>query len=348
MSESGADAFSNGHRPAGQGQRTLRLGLVGAGRIARVHARCLQMLGPGEAVVAAIADTDLAKARSMAEGIGCTGFASHCEMARHAELDAVVVCTPPHSHAEITRFFLDRHVAVLCEKPLCSDTATAASLIKYALQNSSILIPSAKFRYAADVNAALNVIQTGAIGRIEHVSIVFSSGLDVSGQWRLSKAISGGGVLMDKGPQAFDLLSCFLGPLAAVRAQDSGHEGAVEDYVKLSVRGRSGIRGVCELSWRFGSETRVYAEITGTEGEIELGWETARRRVRRDGPWIAIGTGYNQDQAFGAQLRNFLAVLRGGERLHAPLSDAGLCMAAIDAAYRSIETADWTPIHEGA
>jgi predicted dehydrogenase len=205
---------------------------------------------------------------------------------------------------------------------------------------------SAKFRYATDVHTALQLIQKSAIGSIRHVSLVFSSGLDVAGQWRSNKAFSGGGVLMDRGPQAFDLFHLFLGPLQCVRVEDltKGSDYSVEDYVNLRVKSRLGIIGTCELSWRPGSEKDIYASIVGTEGEIELGWESARYRTVHNGDWLTLGEGYNQNQAFGAQLSNFLGAIRGSERLLTTLSDACASMAAIDAAYNSMESKDWQQI----
>jgi predicted dehydrogenase len=113
----------------------IRFGIVGAGAISQGYGQAFQ--GCGEASVVAIADTRLEAAKSLGEVLGCPAFASHQTMADAAELDAVLVCTPPSSHATICLDFIDRGVHVLCEKPFTVTGAEAETVICSADKGSN-------------------------------------------------------------------------------------------------------------------------------------------------------------------------------------------------------------------
>jgi len=74
-----------------------------------------------DAQVAAVVDARPDAAAALAERLKCKSFTSHSEMAEKSELDAVLICTPPNTHADLCVEFLERGIAVLCEKPLSID-----------------------------------------------------------------------------------------------------------------------------------------------------------------------------------------------------------------------------------
>ena len=105
---------------------TLRLGLVGAGAIAQSYIKALEGSSLGRWV--GIADVRREAAEAAAELMGCDAYRSHEDLADRAACDAVVICTPPASHAEIATHFIERDIAVLCEKPLSIDVGSARAL----------------------------------------------------------------------------------------------------------------------------------------------------------------------------------------------------------------------------
>ena len=96
----------------------LRIGVIGAGPIGKVHAANLARHVPG-ARLAAIADVDLAKAEACAsENQADDAYTSDTELLAHPDLAAVIVSTPPGTHAGIIEAAAAAGKHVFCEKPL--------------------------------------------------------------------------------------------------------------------------------------------------------------------------------------------------------------------------------------
>ena len=92
----------------------LKIGMVGAGHIARVHAESLSRI-PDARIVGAF-DAVSGKAESMPEQYGGTAYRDLDSML--AEVDAVYICTPPKFHREAAVRSVEAGVHVFCEKPL--------------------------------------------------------------------------------------------------------------------------------------------------------------------------------------------------------------------------------------
>ncbi len=96
----------------------LRIGVIGAGSIGTVHAANLARRVPG-ARLAAVADVDREKAEACAaDNEAGDAYASDTELLAHPDLAAVIVCTPPETHAGIIEAAAAAGKHVFCEKPL--------------------------------------------------------------------------------------------------------------------------------------------------------------------------------------------------------------------------------------
>jgi myo-inositol 2-dehydrogenase/D-chiro-inositol 1-dehydrogenase len=98
------------------GTATVRVGLLGAGRIGRLHGELLARRVP-DAEVAAVFDTDGPLAEELAQQLGAAAAASVEELLA-ADLDAVAICSSSDTHVELILAATEAGKAIFCEKPV--------------------------------------------------------------------------------------------------------------------------------------------------------------------------------------------------------------------------------------
>ncbi len=322
----------------------VRFGLVGAGAIAHSHAQAFA--GCEEAHLVAVADTRPGAAQDFAQRYGCTPYDSHRSMAEQARLDAVIVCTPPNTHPEISIDFLNRRVNVLCEKPFAIDRIGARAMLRAARTAGVQIAMASKFRYVRDVIEARRLVQSGLLGEVILFENAFTSRVDMTTRWNADPQQSGGGVLIDNGTHSVDLLRYFLGPLAAVHALEGKRvqDLAVEDTVHAFVRSAQNVMGSIDLSWSINKQLESYLQIHGSLGTLLVGWRESKYRLFAGGDWVVFGKGYDKVQAFRSQLTNFARAVRGEDQLVIQGEDALASVLVVEAAYRSLRRSGWDTV----
>jgi myo-inositol 2-dehydrogenase/D-chiro-inositol 1-dehydrogenase len=113
---------------------TLNLALIGAGRIARVHAGAIA--ANPSARLAAVADAVPAAASALASQRGCDAK-TVLEIATDRAINAVLICTPTDTHADLIEKFAKAGKHVFCEKPVDLDIARAQSVVDTAKRPGS-------------------------------------------------------------------------------------------------------------------------------------------------------------------------------------------------------------------
>lgn len=325
-------------------EHRLRFGLVGAGGIAQAYAQAFQRCESSRVV--AVADIRAEAARALAEGLGAQSYDSYQTMARRTKLDAVVVCTPPVTHADICQYFLEHQINVLCEKPFTLDVKSARMLRETATRAGVQLTMGSKFRYVDDVIRAKSIVTSGILGEIILFENAFTARVDMASRWNSDPAVSGGGVLIDNGSHSVDLMRYFLGPLADVQVVEGKRVQAlaVEDTVRIFVHSVSGVMGSIDLSWSLNKELDSYLNIYGSHGTIVVGWKQSKYRQASSSDWIVFGKGYDKVQAFRSQIDNFARAILGKDMLLITAEDAVASVEAIDAAYNSLRRLQWTAV----
>jgi myo-inositol 2-dehydrogenase / D-chiro-inositol 1-dehydrogenase len=100
----------------------LRIGVVGVGRIGRMHAELLERQIEG-AAVAAVYDADAHAARDVGEQLGVAAVAGVEELLAADDVDAVAICSPTPLHADQIVAAAEAGKAIFCEKPVSLDLA---------------------------------------------------------------------------------------------------------------------------------------------------------------------------------------------------------------------------------
>lgn len=287
-----------------------RLAIVGCGSIAKTHARAAQCLGSQVCQIVALSDAEPWRARDFSQQFAAQAqiFTQFSPLLEQARPDAVIVCTPPSSHATIVSQCLQRRTAVLCEKPLTTDVGATRELVRLAISNGVVLRTAAKYRFVDGVVEAKKLLQSGSLGRLERLAIKFGAAVSMKERWHSDQAQSGGGVLMDNGPHAIDLARFLLGELRILDVGlRYGNEYSVENEACLQLTSETCMAISIELSW-CQSLGPTYLTIAGERATVEVGWDSTVLSVRdgshvRQGP--VVTTGYDKEEAFSRQLATF-------------------------------------------
>lgn len=329
---------------SGKGEGKFRIALVGSGRIAQSYLAAFKTSDQLELV--ALVDTNAETLKAAVEAYPCRGYADHRAMLEKEKPDGVVVCVPPVLHPAIAEDCLNAGAHVLCEKPLAIRVEQVEAMQAAAARHGRQLMMASKFRYVKDIASARSLIQAGILGQVVHFENTFSTWLDVTRRWNSDPEVAGGGVLIDNGTHSVDIARYMLGPIREVLAVHGPQIQPikVEDTSHLIFRNANKVVGAIDVSWSLPKEKSDYIEVFGTEGILQIGWKTSRYRQVRSSEWVQFGTGYNKQDAFEAQIRNFIGVARG---LEAPLItplDALASVRVIEAAYQSAALNAWVEV----
>jgi predicted dehydrogenase len=295
-----------------------------------------------------LCDSNFAAAQRLAVNAqpGLELFADHKFMAEALALDAVILCTPPATHPAIAIDLLQSGIHVLCEKPLAISTAAASEMFAVATRHDRVLTMASKFRFAADLVAARALIENGHIGDPVYFHLSFCSPVSMTGRWNADPLLSGGGVLMDNGPHAADIVRFLLGPVTAVQARRGRQVQslAVEDNTQLMLETAGGAAGNVQLSWSCAAATDIFLHVSGTLGTIAAGWQASCWRRDDEREWRVFGNGYDKPQAFTAQLEHFAACVRGTAAPQVCPEAALASVEVVAAAYQSAGQGSLRPV----
>lgn len=320
----------------------MRIGVIGVGRAGKIHLEAWREVDGVELV--AIADRSR-EVRAWARDLGLRAYGDPLDMIARETLEAVSIATPPAFHAPVTVACLERNLHVLCEKPLAIDARDGLKMLRTSARLGRRLVLATKFRHVPDLIRARDLIRDGAIGEPVAFEIDFSSMVDMSSRWNSRRTLAGGGVIIDNGCHAFDIVAFLFGTVSRVHAtrlkplQNIG----VEDSATVLVAAGQGLIGRIDLSWSLETGRETYVTVYGSKGTIEVGWRGSRLRPVGGEP-EEIGPGYSRADAHRRMLRAFRDLIVG---VGQPWITPGECMrtvAAVDAAYRSMRTGGWVRV----
>ena len=323
----------------------LNFALIGCGRIAQTHLQAMATLP--ECKLKGVADVREQAAKSVASQYGCKAYSDYRQVLEDNPVDAVVICAPPNTHAEIATFFLDKGVHVLCEKPFAINSQDASVMALKAEEKGCLLMMASKFRYVEDIIRAKGIIESGILGEILLFENVFCSKVDMRDRWNSKRDLAGGGVLIDNGTHSVDIARYLLGPIVTVRAEEGKRIQRldVEDTCRLSFRTAAGAMGMVDLSWSIHKERDAFIEVFGPEGVLSIGWNGSKYRQSEKLDWVTFGKGYDKSAAFARQLRNFARSIQGTEVPLIRAEDSLQSVRVIEAAYQSLRMDRWVAVH---
>jgi predicted dehydrogenase len=287
-------------------------------------------------------------AESLAAATGCDVARHHRELVDTC--DAVLLCTPPSTHAPLAIELLEAGLPVLCEKPLATSVPDALAMLEAARRTGLPFSMASKFRFVDDVVAARTMVQDGVLGEVLLIENIFASRVDMRGRWNADPAIAGGGVLIDNGTHSVDLVRSILGSISEVAAVEARRvqQLEVEDTARLFLRTADGASATCDLSWSIDKQRHDFLEIAGTEGTVQVGWKVSRYQLADRRGWVKLGHGYDKVAALRGVVENFACAVRGECLPLVTPEDALASVLVIEGAYASLRQDHWVGVPEGA
>jgi len=246
--------------------------------------------------------------------------------------DVAVLCTPPAVRLETAEPLLRAGADVLIEPPLATVPDEADRIAEVAERLDRVALTISRFRAEPALRVTLERIRAGAIGRLCAVEVALATKRDAREGWRGDPALSGGGVLLELGGDALELVEALAGPVQRIRMLESASaQGAdVEDEVHVETDHGGGLLCSLRLSWNE-ADGRPLARCIGDRGEIAIGWAQTSL-VREDGTREVIAGPRDEHAARVAVLCEFLRERRSSERR---IDTGAQSLAWLHAAYRS-------------
>ena len=335
---------------------TLRVGLIGCGKIARMHAHGFQRASDlAEVVVCCDEREEQAQAMALSFG-SAQAVTSWQEVVDREDIDAVDVCLPHYLHAPVVIAAAQARKHVLVEKPFATNLAEAMAMVNAADQAGTVLMVGQHQRYVSDHRHIKALLDEGVIGRVLAVRVDSNQLLGdhyPSGHWLFSRAQAGGGIVISVAVHKIDLLRYLLGEIRRVASFQSvsglntGMEG--EDIAAISLEFENGTVG--EGFFTFAARHRPMPVTTypfelfvlyGEQGMIHniQGWHVYSTRVKEysTGPTRLDIPSQEYAYGFDCEIRHFLECIEtGAEPISSGRENLGT-MAVIEAIYQSAKT----------
>ena len=282
----------------------MKFGLIGAGRIGRIHGA--HVASRPDARLAFVADQDPSAANGLAATTGATVVSAEAMIA-DPDVDAILICTRIDQHARLIEEAANAGKAIFCEKPLDLDVERARASLSAVKRAGVPLMIGFNRRFDPNFSALKARIDRGAIGQVESVSIVSRDPAPPT----VALSLRSGGLFRDMTIHDLDMVRFILGeePVAIFASGASlvdpafGAAGDVDTAIVV-VETASGKMAHISNSRRasYGHDQRI--EVHGSKGMIRAG------NVSETTLEIAGAKGFTTDPVQNFFLERYAAAFR--------------------------------------
>lgn len=194
------------------------IGIVGLGKQSGEYIRVIKNISGW--VITAVCDQDHLIASRMASELNCSFFTSIEDMATAGKCDIYLLCLPHNQYFNAMSILAYPNCHFIKEKPFAFDLNEAHDTYSLLQRTGAFCSVLLKRRFNPAYQAACNMI--GGIGNIYSAEFKYTLSIErLDEGWRASKAIAGGGAVIDMGYHLIDLIVWFLGEPDSVTAKIS-------------------------------------------------------------------------------------------------------------------------------
>jgi myo-inositol 2-dehydrogenase / D-chiro-inositol 1-dehydrogenase len=325
--------------------RKLQFGIIGAGRIGKVHAENLSFHLP-DTNVRAITDTNCMAARALAERCNIPAVAESAEqITSDPAIDAVVICSPTDTHADLMVKAAQAGKHIFCEKPISLRLEHIDRALK-AVDSSGVRLQIGfNRRFDSNFKRVREAVASGEIGVPSLMHIISRDPAPPP----LSYVRTSGGIFMDMTIHDFDMARFLMGDeveevytAAGVMIDPEIGKAGDLDTAVVVLRFSGGAIATIDNSRKaaYGYDQRV--EILGSLGKIETENRypnqasiSTAKSVSRDLPLNFFVDRY--EQSFVAEMESFSTSILEGRQTAVPGIDGRITTVMALAARKSYD-----------
>ena len=341
----------------------VRIGIIGCGAIGSVHADAFAKIADAE--VTALCDIVPEKLKEKAERhkVAKT-YTDYHQLLADPEIDAVSVCMPNFMHGPIATDAFKAGKHVFLEKPMALNAKIGQEIIDARDASGKLLQMGMMWRQGAESVAVKEAVDSGRLGEIYQirVKLIRRRGIPGLGGWFTTKALSGGGGLIDIAVHFLDLAMWISGCWNPTRvsaktyskfgtpmkdyhyismwAGPPKYNGVfdVDDYAAGFVRFGKKTTLSFEVAWAANAEDESWIELLGTKGGVKVGTERTILRTEVDNRIADVELFFNRkNDRFALEMEKFIAAIQGKGKVAATGEEGLIVMKLLDAIYRSSE-----------
>jgi UDP-N-acetyl-2-amino-2-deoxyglucuronate dehydrogenase len=332
----------------------VKVGIVGTGAIARLHARAYRNIGFS---VRAVVDVNAAAAQAFVAEHGGEVVADAEALCRHPDVDYVDVCTLPDVRLQVVELCAKYRKHVQVQKPIATSVDNARRMNEVAERAGIVFGVVSQHRFDESSQFLAAAIKAGRLGRLLQCDAYVKWHRSDEYYARPGKGtwdVEGGGALINQAIHQVDLLRWLIGPVEDVWATwqiGAAHEIESEDNLSAVLRFANGATGVIQASTAFWPGYPERVELHGTRGSaIVTGDRLTTWDVRDDRggtPPIShqAASGASDPLAislepFERQFQDFADAIRTGRTPAVSGRDGLLALDVVDAIYRACRTGE--------
>ena len=344
--------------------KIIRVGIIGGGAI--VQRRHLPEYAANKHVeIAGLYDAIPTRAQELATLYGCKAYASADELIADPTIDAISVCSPNYTHAEMTIKGLNAGKHVLCEKPMALTLDETRAMLAAEKASGKTLMLGHNQRMSAAHRKARELLQDNAIGKLlffqsnfKHPGPEAWSVDTTSNTWFFRKDMASFGVMGDLGAHKIDLIRYLTGAeitsvFGTMMTLDKRYEDGslidLEDNAVCQFRMDNGMPGIMHFSWtNYGQEDNSTI-IYGDKGVMKIYGDYASDIVleMRDGSiikYIVGGMSTNTNQLKSGVIDEFVDSIVNERKPIVTGVDGHNTLAIITKAIESAAAGKWLDI----
>ena len=308
----------------------LRVGIVGAGMIARIHVAAWREQGAAVTVWSRSGAADFARELGLAVS---DSFERLLETS-----DIVDICSPTTSHPGYVRAAVDAGVPVVCEKPLALTVADAEALVDYVAARGVSVYPAHVVRWFPEYAAARSRILGGSLGSVAVARFVRSGEYPSWGRWFANDEASGG-IIQDQMIHDLDIARWMLGEVITVHAVMRVAKTAAARSAHVLLTHESGaISSVTGVWGAPGVSFATRFSVSGTGGTLSYDSRDRGTFLLDGGSSERVSAALPSSSGsdpYALELADFALAVRGGPAPRVTLHDG---LAAVRIARAAIES----------